>query len=383
MTDFHLATRMAMHKKADKWREPLVRDAASLTQCFCHNDYLGHAQHPQVIAAAQAATETYGTSSTGSALITGQTELTQQFETRFAEFVGFPAARFFSSGYLANLAVQSVFCSKNDLICQDKLCHASLIDGAQLSGATLKRYAHGDVRHLRTLLMNAPQAKRFIVTDTVFSMRGDCAPLGELSQVAKKHSAHLIVDDAHGLGVLGENGRGALEAQGVATCDIFAAVYPLGKAWGSAGAIVAGSQQAIDALTQFARPYCYDTASPPSVLAANLASLDVVENESWRREKLHELVAFFREQLAYFDLPHVDSATPIQSIVIGDNARTLLISEKLQARGFWVHPIRPPSVPENQACLRVTVSVSHSKAQLKQLAEHLADLIQEASSYAA
>jgi len=372
-----------MHKKANKWREPLVRDETALTQCFCHNDYLGHAQHPKVIAAAKIATEIYGTSSTGSALVTGQTALTQQFETRFAEFVGFPAARFFSSGYLANLAVQSVLCQKNDLICQDKLCHASLIDGAQLSGATLKRYAHGDVAHLQTLLMKAPQAKRFIVTDTVFSMRGDCAPLHELSDLAKAHSAHLIIDEAHGVGVLGKNGRGALEAQGVAPCDVFAAVYPLGKAWGSAGAIVAGSQQLIDALTQFARPYCYDTALPPSVLAANLASLEVIETESWRREKLHELVAFFREQLAYFDLPHLGSATPIQSIVIRDNTKTLLISEKLQARGFWVHPIRPPSVPENQACLRVTVSVSHSKAQLKQLAENLADLIQEVSSYAA
>ena len=383
MSDFHLATRMAMHKKADKWREPLVRDAASLTHCFCHNDYLGHAQHPKVIAAAQAATEMYGTSSTGSALITGQTELTQQFEAQFAEFVGFPDARFFSSGYLANLAVQSVFCHKNDVICQDKLCHASLIDGAQLSGATLKRYAHCDVQHLQTLLTKAPATKRFVVTDTVFSMQGNCAPLRDLKDVAKAHRTHLIVDEAHGIGVLGKHGRGALEAQGVSPNDVFAAVYPLGKAWGSAGAIVAGSGDVIAALTQFARPYFYNTALPPSVLAANLASLDVARTEGWRREKLYELVAFFREQLMQFDLPTIDSATAIQPIVIGDNAQTLRMSEQLKARGFWVHPIRPPSVSENQACLRVTVSVSHSKVQLKQLAEHLADLIKEDASYAA
>lgn len=338
---------------------------------FCSNDYLGLANHPALVAALQHASSQYGVGSGASHLVVGHHELHDQLEQRFARLMGYPKALLFGCGYMANLAVVSCLAKRGDLVLQDKLNHASLLDAGQLSSATSKRYAHGDIpsltRRLQTEL--APSAERFIVTDGVFSMDGDVAPLGEIIQVIQHspQSATLIVDDAHGFGVLGEHGLGTLEHFALNASQVDIVIVTLGKALGAAGAIVLASETVIEYLTQFARPYIYTTAQPPANSAAVLAALDVMAAEPERRRHVMALIEQFRQGLGEWAHLLMPSQTPIQPLCVKDVAIAVALSQKLRAAGFLVAAIRPPTVPEGSARLRFTFTANHTPEQVDQL----------------
>jgi 8-amino-7-oxononanoate synthase len=342
---------------------------------FCSNDYLGLANHPDIKKAFIAAVENYGVGSGSAHLINGHSQLHHDCEQRLAEFTGRDRALLFSTGYMANLAITSALLGRHDYVYQDKLNHASLIDAAKICTAKLVRYRHNDSAHLQRLLSkNDSQARKLIMTDGVFSMDGDCADLNRLSHIAKDNGSWCMVDDAHGFGVLGASGAGLLQRGGLDQEQIPIMMATLGKAIGTSGAFVAGSEELIETLIQQARTYIFTTASPPAIAAATLRSLDIVEQESWRREKLQELIAYFRKGMKSLDLELMPSDTAIQPVVIGDNQRTLEISAQLMQQDIHVSAIRPPTVPEGSARLRVTLSAAHEKADIDLLVEALASL---------
>jgi 8-amino-7-oxononanoate synthase len=340
---------------------------------FCSNDYLGLANHPDIKKAFIAAVENYGVGSGSAHLINGHSQLHHDCEQRLAEFTGRDRALLFSTGYMANLAITSALLGRHDYVYQDKLNHASLIDAAKICTAKLVRYRHNDSAHLQRLLSkNDSQARKLIMTDGVFSMDGDCADLNRLSHIAKDNGSWCMVDDAHGFGVLGASGAGLLQREGLDQEQIPIMMATLGKAIGTSGAFVAGSEELIETLIQQARTYIFTTASPPAIAAATLRSLYIVEQESWRREKLQELIAYFRKGMKSLDLELMPSDTAIQPVVIGDNQRTLEISAQLMQRDIHVSAIRPPTVPEGSARLRVTLSAAHEKADIDLLLKALA-----------
>jgi 8-amino-7-oxononanoate synthase len=273
---------------------------------------------------------------------------------------------------MANLAIGSALVGRHDIIHQDKLNHASLIDAAKISGATLKRYRHNDLTQLESQL-ELPQAgskssaRQLIMTDGVFSMDGDCADLNRISQIASQSNSACMVDDAHGFGVLGATGAGLLEQCGLGQQQVPILMATLGKAIGTSGAFVAGSDALIETLIQQARPYMYTTASPPAIAAATICSLDIVKRDNWRRDKLQVLIAYFQQRMENTEFELMPSTTAIQPIVIGDNNRALSLSEKLLRSGIQVTPIRPPTVPAGSARLRITLCASHEKADIDQL----------------
>lgn len=336
---------------------------------FCSNDYLGLSQHAVVKMGAQTAAAA-GAGSGASHLVCGHLELHEQLELALAEWVGRPRALLFSTGYMANTGVISALLNRDHLVLQDRLNHASLLDGALLSRARLQRYRHGDVTHLRTLL-TAVERPTLVVTDSVFSMDGDIAPLAQLGEACRQANAWLMVDDAHGIGVLGA-GRGVLATPaGIAAApEVY--VGTLGKALGSFGAFVAGDALLIDALIDSARSYIYTTALPPAAVGATLASLQVLADEPDRIERLQRRIEYFRLVATAADLPLMDSATPIQPLLIGDNDRVVALAAELRAAGFLVAAIRPPTVPSGEARLRITLSSEHSEADIDQLVVALA-----------
>lgn len=339
---------------------------------FCSNDYLGLANHPAVRQAFADAAGKYGVGSGAAHLINGHHRLHEACEQRLAEFTGRDRALLFSTGYMANLAVPAALLGRKDLVVQDKLNHASLIDAAQLSGAQLKRYPHGDLQRLEVLLVDQPKnARKLIMTDGVFSMDGDCADVVGIAEIAAKHDAWTLIDDAHGFGVIGARGAGLLEAQGLDQQQVPILMATLGKAVGTAGAFVAGSEALIETLIQRARPYIFTTAQPPALAAATLVAIDLIESETWRREKLMASIAYFRAQMQGLDFELVESDTAIQPIVVGDNHRTLELSEALFEYGIHVTAIRPPTVPEGSARLRVTLSAAHQTEHIDRLVEVL------------
>lgn len=343
---------------------------------FCSNDYLGLANHPDIRQAFVDAAARYGVGSGAAHLINGHSRLHEDCETRLAEFTGRDRALLFSTGYMANLALPSALLGRDDLVYQDRLDHASMIDGARLSGAKLLRYRHADLAQLERLLGEAPVDKRrLIMTDGVFSMDGDCADLAAMSDLAAKHGAWLMVDDAHGFGVLGERGAGLLEETGLDQRQVAVLMATLGKAIGTAGAFVAGSEELIETLIQSARPYIYTTAAPPAIAAATLCALDIVERESWRRARLHETIGYFRARAESLGLELMPSRTPIQPLLVGDNQRSLQIADALFERGIHVTAIRPPTVPEGSARLRITLSAGHEPGHIDRLLQALADLV--------
>ena len=358
--------KLATHHAAHLTRRPEARSPQPTVINFCHNDYLGLSQDPRVIQAAQSALETWGVGSTGSAQVTGYTELHHTFEMQCAETLGFEAALIFSSGYLANLAVHSALLQKGDLIVQDKLCHASLLDGASLSDATRKRYRHLDLTHLTEQLSTA-KGPTAIVSDCVFSMEGDIAPLPALQDLARAHQSLLILDDAHGLGVIGPQGFGSYAHFNRQPHSHDIAIYPLGKAIGSAGALVCGSQQTIDMLQQFARPYYYNTALPPAIVAASMASLNILQQEPQHHAQLRRNIAYFRQCMQALELPLLNSDTAIQPLLVGASDTALRISEALKQQHIAVKAIRPPTVPRNQSRLRITLSCRHTAADIDRL----------------
>ena len=343
---------------------------------FCSNDYLGLASHPEIRQAFVDAVAEYGVGSGAAHLINGHSRLHEDCELRLAEFTGRERALLFSTGYMANIAIASALLGRNDQIYQDKLNHASLIDSAKLSAAKLVRYRHNDLRQLEELLSTGRRDhRRLVMTDAVFSMDGDCADVDTLSRIATEHGAWAMVDDAHGFGVLGARGAGLLEQLELNQQQVPILMATLGKAVGTAGAFVAGSEALIETLIQQARPYIYSTASPPALAAATLKSIDLIENETWRRDKLNQSIAFFRAQAECLDVELMPSHTPIQPLVIGDNRRTLQLSEALFEQGIHVTAIRPPTVPVGSARLRVTLSAAHEREHIDKLIKTLKSLL--------
>ncbi|MDG2501084.1 MAG: 8-amino-7-oxononanoate synthase [Porticoccaceae bacterium] len=348
----------------------LVVDGQSLIN-FCSNDYLGLAGHPDIAAALKSGVDTYGTGSGASHLISGHSVAHKKLEEQLAEFTGRPRALLFSSGYMANMGIINALVGRHDLVLQDQLNHASLLDGGRLSRADFKRYKHCSLSNLQAQLEQSSASRKLVVTDGVFSMDGDIAPLSEISAIAAEHSAWLMVDDAHGVGVLGATGGGIVEQQNLALEQVPILMGTLGKSFGTFGAFVAGSEVLIDSLIQFARSYIYTTALPPSIACATSASLKILTEEQWRRDHLNVLIKRFRLGGQQIGLQLMASDTPIQPVLINDDARVLEISQQLRDKGIMVGAIRPPTVPQGSGRLRICLSAGHSEQQVDQLLEAL------------
>jgi len=379
---------------------------------FCSNDYLGLANNPQLIAALQQGAQEWGAGAGAAHLVSGHFAPHQQLEDQLAAFVGKPAALLFSTGYMANLGVVQALAGKGDTVFADKLNHASLNDAMLLSRATVKRYRHCDRAQLAQLLAQTKSGRKLVITDAVFSMDGDIAPLHELLALCEQHDAWLYVDDAHGFGVLGEQGRGSLSHFGIASSGhgqeavsdesrharspllnplpqageeaneslrdfpVNRIIYmaTLGKAAGVSGAFVAAKQAVIDTLVNHANSYVYTTAAPSALAVALLQSLQLIEQGDALRANLHNLIAQLRNGLSDLPWPLMPSETAIQPLLIGDNRQALVLSEALRARGIWVAAIRPPTVPQGTARLRITLSAAHSAADVERLIGALHEL---------
>ena len=339
---------------------------------FCGNDYLGLSQHFAVVGALQDTAAREGAGGVGSHLVCGHHAVHDALERELADWLGAPRALLFGSGFLANLAVLQALLGDEDVCVQDRLNHASLIDAARLAGCRLRRYPHADaegaIRQLRTL----PEGLAMVATDGVFSMDGDIAPLRELALVTRVQKAMLYVDDAHGIGVVGPDGRGSVAAARLGLDEVPLQLATLGKALGGYGAAVVGEADLVDHLAETARPYVYTTALPPAQAAATLAAVKLARSEHWRREKLVELTARFRERARAFGLVLLDSDTPIQPVICGTDSRALSMAATLERAGYWVAAIRPPTVPEGRARLRVTLSALHTVAEVDGLVAAIA-----------
>jgi len=343
----------------------VVDGLASLT--FCSNDYLGLANHPELIKAFQESANQYGVGSGSAHLVSGHNIEHQKLEESIAEFTGRERALLFSTGYMANVGTIAAFAAKGETIYQDRLNHASLIDGGRLSDAKMWRYHHNDMQNLSKRLEKAGDECSMIITDGVFSMDGDSANLRELAVLAKQHQSWLMVDDAHGFGCLGKTGGGLVEALGLSSDDVPLLMATLGKAVGSSGAFVAGDYDLIEYLIQSARSYIFTTAMPPAVAAASRKSLELIQTESWRREKLANNIQQFKQGAAELGLPMMPSDTAIQPIMVGSSDTAIRYSQQLLTHGILITAIRPPTVPTGEARLRVTLSASHTSLQIEQL----------------
>lgn len=348
--------------------------------CFCSNDYLGLANHPEVVAAFQAAAAEYGVGSGASHMVTGHCRVHDQLEEELAAFTGRDRALLFSTGYMANMGVINALAEPNSLILQDSLNHASLLDGGWLSRGKSHRYEHGCMSSLERQLQ-LHDGPSLVITDGVFSMDGDIAPLPDMIALAQRYGAGLMVDDAHGIGCLGGRGQGVIAMRGddqlINQQELPVLVGTFGKAFGTAGAFVAGDAELIDYLEQFTRTYVFTTAMPPALAAATRVSLRLIQQENWRRERLQVLIQRFREQASRLGLALLPSSSPVQALVTGEVDTTVRASQYLRARGLQVSAIRPPTVPTGSARLRITLSAIHSDEQLQRLLTALADLSED------
>jgi 8-amino-7-oxononanoate synthase len=334
---------------------------------FCSNDYLGLAQHPQLVAALTRAAREAGVGSTSAHLICGHRTEHAELEEALAVWTGRERALLFSTGYMANLGVLQALLMRGDVCVQDKLNHACLLDGAKLSGAELKRYPHADVAAAARQLASSPDAAALLATDGVFSMDGDIAPLNELAALCANERATLMVDDAHGLGVLGQHGAGSISAANLGQHEVPLLMATLGKALGCAGAFVAGPAALIEGLVQFARPYIYTTAMPPALAAAALEAVQLAQTEGWRRQKLAALIARFRRGASELGLALATSTSAIQPLLLGSADAALAAAQALERQGLLVSAIRPPTVPAGQARLRITLSAAHEELHVDRL----------------
>ena len=375
----NLEEQLARRRRAQLYRERLILDSPQGVElrvdeetllAFCSNDYLGLANHPEVIAAFKRGAERYGVGAGASHLVSGHSRAHHALEEELAEFVCAERTLLFSTGYMANLGVAAALAERHSVIFEDRLNHASLIDAARLTQAKVRRYPHADGARLAALMAEAKNVA-LIMTDAVFSMDGDIAPLADLVRLAAEHGARLLADDAHGLGVLGANGRGTFEQLSVPLAPPAILMGTLGKAFGTFGAFVAGEEALVETLIQHARTYIYTTALPPAVAEATRASLKLVTAESWRRERLRALVARFREGAQELGFALAAAETPIQPLIMGESERALAASRTLRARGILVPAIRPPTVPEGSARLRVTFCANHTEAQVDRLLDAL------------
>lgn len=377
-----LQSRLKQRQAQDMMRQRLTLESGQDTEIsingqhfinFSSNDYLGLASHPKLIEATQKASQRFGAGSGSSHLVAGHSHEHHQLEEELAEFLGVERTLLFSSGFMANYGVLTALFDRKDLIVQDKLNHASLIDGGRASEAKMLRYGHNDMNSLARQLQHQVETK-VVVTDGVFSMDGDLAPLPQILELTESHKSNLMVDDAHGFGVLGASGKGSLEHFGLeqVKADIYMATF--GKALGGYGAFVAGKDVLIESLIQFARSYIYTTAIPPAVAAANRAGLALIQSEPERRQQLHDNIKYFKQLANERNLPLMASDTAIQPILLRTNERALEVSQGLRERGLLVVAIRPPTVPENSARLRITLTANHSRQQIEQLVEAISEL---------
>ena len=338
---------------------------------FCSNDYLGLANHPEVVAAFHRGLDDYGAGSGAAHLISGHSRAHHALEEELADFVQRPRALLFSTGYMANLGVMSALLGHGSRVFEDYTNHASLLDAARLSGARMVRYRHADVDDLDQRMAAAPAGEYLVATDGVFSMEGDLAPLERLAAAAERQAAWFMVDDAHGLGVTGPGGRGTVAQFGLDMKQVPILMGTLGKAFGTFGAFVAGSDDLVETLIQEARTYIYTTASPPAVASATRAALRLVIGEDGRREQLQGLIRRFRQGAGQLGLNLSASHTPIQPLIVGDTASAVRLSQALRAQGILVSAIRPPTVPQGSARLRITFSAAHTGAQVDRLLDVL------------
>ena len=386
---FDLATQLHARREAGLYRSRLTSSSPQGARVvidereylsFCSNDYLGLASHPELVHAIQDAAARWGAGAGASHLLGGHSELHHELEHELARFMGTQRALLFSTGYMANLAVLSSLAGRGDVIFQDRLNHASLIDGAQLSRATLKRYRHVDMEQLEGLLQQH-KGRKIVASDGVFSMDGDLAPITTMLELCRRTESLCYIDDAHGFGVLGKTGRGIAELSGGCATDYadgyLLSMCTLGKAMGSFGAFVAGSDEMIETLIQQGRSYIYTTALPPVVAAASLAALRISGAEPWRRDKLSTLVDYFRAGCQQRNIPLLPSSTPIQPVLIGNNEQVQQLAEKLQQQNLLVFAIRSPTVARGSERLRVTLSASHEQADVDILLDGLANAMTE------
>ena len=340
---------------------------------FCSNDYLGLANHPEVIQAFKKGVDDYGVGSGASHLVSGHSTAHHQLEEELAEFTGRDRAVLFSSGYMANLGVMTALLGKGDFVFQDKTNHASLLDAGLLSGTRFQRYLHNDIQSLEKHLIKVDRksGETLIVSDGVFSMDGDIAPLKELAELASKNNASLMVDDAHGIGVLGESGAGCVDHFDLNQKQVPVLMGTLGKAFGTFGAFVAGSETLIESLIQFSRTYIYTTALPPAVAVASSASLKIIQQDKERREHLQNLITYFRKEAGLLGLNLsenlMDSQTAIQPIIFGESEKVVEIGENLLEHGLLVGVIRPPTVAAGTARLRITLCAEHTENDVDDL----------------
>jgi 8-amino-7-oxononanoate synthase len=379
--DYALQPELAARREAGLWRSPKTIEAYRGTEvlidgrwvmAFASNDYLGFAQDRDSGAALSAAALSWGSGSGAAHLISGHSKAHQQLEDELAAFLGYSRALLFSTGYMANLAVHTALLGKDDRAIQDRLNHASLIDAAQLSGATLLRYQHADPQSLERQLQRpvaTAESRSLVSTDGVFSMDGDIAPLPALADECRCGAAWLMVDEAHALGVIGPQGRGSVAQFDLSVERVPIVMGTLGKALGSFGAFVAGSEALIETLIQNARSYIYTTATPPALAEATRMNLKRAAGEEGeqRREQLQDNIAQFRQGATQLGLQLMPSTTAIQPVVVGEAKAASALSAKLLDAGFWVPAIRPPTVPEGSARLRVSLSALHTQEQIERL----------------
>jgi 8-amino-7-oxononanoate synthase len=344
---------------------------------FSSNDYLGLAQEPALIAAWQQGLSLYGTGSGASPLVTGYHSAHHELEAQLADWLGYDRALLFNSGFSANQALLFTLLEKEDVLIQDKLNHASLMEAGILSPATMRRFTHNDMTSLeRTLLRSnqqSPESARMVVTEGVFSMDGDLSPLADIKRLCVNHHSWLVVDDAHGCGVLGEQGSGSCDHAGI-KADVL--IVTFGKAFGLQGAAVLCDEETAEYLVQFARHFIYSTAMPPAQAFALSKACSLIRADQWRRDKLQDLGDRLAERVAS-DVDLVATQTPIKPLIIGDSDKTMAASQALKERGIWVSAIRPPTVPANSARLRITLTAAHSRADIDKLATAINEVIHD------
>ncbi|UZE97088.1 8-amino-7-oxononanoate synthase [Alkalimarinus alittae] len=373
-----LASELESRKKKHLYRKRRLLQSPQGTEvqldnkhflAFCNNDYLGLANHPDVVRAFQQATNECGVGGGASHLVNGHHQQHHLLEEELAEFTGRDRVLLFSNGYMANIGAVNALLSKGDLVLEDRLNHASLLDAGLLSGARFQRYQHANLESLSQYLSKprAEDNRTLVVTDGVFSMDGDIPPLPDLANTCRENNAWLMVDDAHGFGTLGQNGGGCVEHFGLGQDDVQVLVGTLGKAFGTAGAFVAGSELLIETLIQNARTYIYTTSMPPAIAAATRVSLKRLQSEHWRRERLAELIKRFRTGAAQLGYELMDSASPIQPILIGSEEKALALAAWLEEHGVLITAIRPPTVPKGTARLRITICAEHTAQQVDRL----------------
>lgn len=346
---------------------------------FCSNDYLGMSDHPDVKKSFIQGIHQYGIGSNSSALISGFYKPHALLEEKFAEFLQCEKAVLVSSGYHANIGLIGALANRHTTLVADKHCHASILDGIQLARCHHKRYAHQDINHLRAIAAECKQGD-LVMTESVFSMEGKISPLPEIAHVAKSKQLRLLIDDAHGIGILGEKGRGAIEHFNLRADDIACLSIPLGKAFGGMGAIIAGSDAIIEQVIQFSRSYRYSTALPPAMAQALVTSLNIIEKETWRRQKLRSLIHFFiQEALKRQLILSSTDITPIKCILIGDNLKAVKIKNDLFKQGYFISCIRPPTVPKGGARIRLSLNCFHTEKDILQLLDLIANAYEKFS----